>query len=136
MHGMKTVLRRLQAHVERSAAPPALRLLDALLGIMLSDSGANDAARHAAAVDRMEHAFNGGVPIGLDVMKIAKEIEATGATEVDKDIVEFVPRGAFVAELERILDGADERAAFLAAQLKQKAVRSYIPPHLYGVQCV
>ena len=124
IEAMIAIYERLQVHIERAAATPAMRLLDDALHIMTSDVGDNEDVRFTYAVAALERAFGGGgLPPGANVLEIAREIGETGETSAEKDVVEGVPRAAFIAEVGMLLNGADEKALELHAALDLKKVR-------------
>jgi hypothetical protein len=60
---------------------------------------------------------------GVDIFAVAAALGAGATSAVDEAVAEFVPRPAFIQEVKKLLEGAEERTEVLQMQLEQKEVR-------------
>lgn len=65
------------------------------------------------------HAAQGGI----DIFAVAAALGEGATRAVDEVTTEFVPRPAFVEEVQKLLEGAEERSEVLQMQLEQREVR-------------
>lgn len=63
----------------------------------------------------------------MDIFAVAAALGQGATTAVDETMAEFVPRPNFIEEVEKLLEGAKERAEVLQMQLDQREVLSHLP---------
>jgi hypothetical protein len=131
VEGLTLLFHRIRSEVERRSATPSLRLLDDLMLIMESHShGAAGNEAEATALEdveeRMQRAFaleRGSVDIFAVAQALAGgDAGAAPLPVMSEDEVEFVPHADFVAEVERLVAGAQERVDMAEMRLARKAV--------------
>lgn len=128
VQGLQLLYRRLKAEVDRQRAPPALQLLDELMGIL--DPGAEAVTvaqtatreeRRREAAARVRAAFSGGLPGGADVLSLAQQLSGGGGLQLaDELVADPVDPMDFMAQVTELLGRVQQQQVQLAAFLEQQ----------------